>query len=86
MADYDVSVELDLSSGLSADEIVSGCSRCGKPMILPPSSATFVMSDLYWGQFSNPGEVLLCASCLYSDYRYIAVWGGSHFDSNMRPC
>jgi len=62
------------------------CSRCNQFVFPPPSPATFDLTTLYWSQFASPGELLLCASCLYADYRYIAVWGGSHFDSNMRPC
>ena len=86
MADYDASIELDLTSEFSTDEIVSACSRCDRFVFLPPASATFDVTSLYWSQFANPGETLLCAACLYADYRYIAVWGGSHFDSNMRRC
>jgi hypothetical protein len=86
MADYDASIGLNVTSSMATDEIVSACSRCDKFVFLPPAPATFEMSSIYWGQFANPGEVLLCASCLYADYRYIAAWGGSHFDSNMRPC
>jgi hypothetical protein len=28
-----------------------------------------------WEQFSNPGEDFICDACMWSDPRYIAVYG-----------
>lgn len=29
----------------------------------------------YWSQFADPGEKYLCDACVWSDPRYIAVYG-----------
>jgi len=28
-----------------------------------------------WGQFANPGEVVVCDQCMRSDPRFIAIYG-----------
>ena len=31
-----------------------------------------------WPQFSNPGEIIICDSCMWHDPRYIEVYGVTH--------
>lgn len=54
------------------------CSRCGAK--LPHFEPAAEMTAGYyvaaaWCKFTNPGETYVCDRCMWSDQRYIAVYG-----------
>lgn len=55
------------------------CDRCKKVAGTPPISGYDFTAGYYdaraWSKFTNPGEVHVCASCMWDDPRYIAVYG-----------
>lgn len=54
------------------------CSRCKKDtgMQLPGEGMTAgYYQATGWPQFANPGEIFICDDCMWSDARYIAVYG-----------
>lgn len=54
------------------------CSRCSKDTDSPlpgiGMTAGYYVAKA-WIQFANPGEVFICDNCMWTDPRYIAVYG-----------
>lgn len=57
------------------------CDRCGKAIphfSFDPTggmTAGWYLTTGGWGKFANPGERAVCDECMWSDPRYIAVYG-----------
>lgn len=67
-------------------QVTVKCDRC-KRLIVGWQSTTPLTSTagfyriltpgLGWGKFANPGEQIVCDSCMQHDPRYLAVYGVS---------
>lgn len=56
------------------------CSRCTKVIerFVPPDAGGMTAGYYVaaaWAKYTNPGEVYVCESCVWSDPRYIADYG-----------
>lgn len=53
------------------------CDRCRKDVEGFIDEASGMSGGVYvaWTEFTNPGEHIICDHCMWSDPRYIAVYG-----------
>ena len=67
------------------DEVTVTCDRCGKQIrglrTEDMTAGFYDTSGHTWGQYANDGELVVCDDCMWSDPRYIAVYG----DNRPKP-
>lgn len=68
----------------------AACSRCQTALPsyeqdAPCTAGYYVVTDGYWSRFANPGELLLCDTCMWSDPLYRAERGAAALPTAEDP-
>jgi hypothetical protein len=61
------------------EKITAPCDRCHEPIdgfrTERETAGYYDTSSEYWQQFANEGEEKVCDRCMWTDPRYVAVYG-----------